>query len=183
MHTSPPARTAEVVAPGSGHHVHFLNHLATIKHAAGPGDALSVVEFTAARGFGPPLHRHLDEDELFVVLEGELAFRSGGQELEGVAGSVALLPAGAPHTFQVLSEAARFTCITASVSGTPRFDRMVTALGVPTDRPTLPEPTYVDASHVADVCLEHGIEILGPPPAPLPDRIDHHEQTNREVAR
>lgn len=165
--TTEQARAPEVIAPGTGHHLHFLNHLATIKVSPGEDGALSVVEFAAARGFGPPLHRHLDEDELFVVLDGEVAFHSGDERTVTGPGGVALLPYGLAHTFQVRSETARFTCVTASRTSAPRFDRMVAALGVPTDTPSLPEPAYIDATHVADVCREHGIEIVGPPPAPL----------------
>jgi quercetin dioxygenase-like cupin family protein len=161
------ARALEVIPPGSGHHLHFLNHLATIKVSPGAAGALSVVEFEAPRGFGPPLHRHLDEDELFVVLEGELAFVSGEDRITSREGGLAFLPHGAPHTFQVLSGTARFTCVTASRTAAPRFDRMVAALGETVDAPSLPEPGYIDAGRVADVCRDHGIEVLGPPPPPL----------------
>ncbi|MFO7777259.1 MAG: cupin domain-containing protein [Nitriliruptoraceae bacterium] len=168
MHTdTTDARVPEVIAPGSGHHLHFLDHLATIKVRGGDDGALSVVEFAAPRGLGPPLHQHHDEDELFVVLDGEVAFHSGDDRLTTGQGGLAFLPHGIPHTFQVHSPTARFICVTGSRVTAPRFDRMVTALGVPTPRATLPEPGPIDPTHVADVCLEHGIQILGPPPAPL----------------
>jgi quercetin dioxygenase-like cupin family protein len=160
-------RAPEVIAPGSGHHLHFLNHLATIKVRGGEDGALSVVEFTASRGLGPPLHRHDDEDELFVVLSGEVAFHAGDDRVVTGAGGMALLPHGIPHTFQVHSETASFVCVTGSRVRAPRFDQMVTALAVPTATPTLPAPGPIDPGRVADVCLEHGIEVLGPPPAPL----------------
>ena len=160
-------RAPEVIAPGSGHHLHFLNHLATIKVRGGADGALSVVEFAAPRGLGPPLHQHLDEDELFVVLDGEVAFHSGEDRLTAGPGGMAFLPHGVPHTFQVHSASARFLCVTGSRVTAPRFDRMVAALGVPTAEATVPEPGPIDPAHVADVCLEHGIQILGPPPAPL----------------
>jgi hypothetical protein len=44
---------------------------------------------------------------------------------------------------------------------------MVAALGTPTDAPTMPEPTYIDPARVAEVNAGFGIEILGPPPAPI----------------
>lgn len=161
------AQRPEVIAPGAGHHFHFLGHLATVKVSSGGSGAMSVVEFTGPRGFGPPLHRHQDEDELFVVLEGELAFHRGDERLVAGRGTVAFLPHGVAHTFQVLSPTARFTCVTASLQQPPRFDRMVAALGDAVDVPTLPEPGYIDPSRVADVCQEHGIDIVGPPPPPL----------------
>jgi quercetin dioxygenase-like cupin family protein len=160
-----------VVAPDDGEHLEFLNHLATIKFAAGSSGSMSVVEFMASRGFGPPEHRHKHEDELFVVLDGELEFRTGGIEIRGGPGSLALLPRAEPHTFQVLSSTARFVNVTASNTMAPRFDAMVRALGSPTDRITLPEPGYIDPAHVAEICAAHDIEIVGPPPAPLPDGV------------
>lgn len=165
--TTDPRRIPAVLAPGAGDHLHFLGHLATVKVRPGSTGALSVVEFQAPRGFGPPLHRHHDEDELFVVLAGEIAFHSGDDHQVTGPGGVAFLPHGRAHTFQVRSATAQFTCVTGSRAGTPRFDQLVAALGEPTDVPTLPEPGYVDATRVADVCLEHGIEVVGPPPAPL----------------
>ena len=178
LHTgsaSPPWRDAvpngkpprPVIAPGSGDHVHFLNHLATIKVRAGHDGALSVVEFTAPRGLGPPLHQHRDEDELFIVLDGEVAFHSGDERIMAGPGASAFLPHGLPHTFQVQADTARFVCVTASRRSGPRFDQMVTALGIPTATPELPEPGPIDPERVAQVCAEHGIEVLGPPPSPL----------------
>lgn len=90
---------------------------------------------------------------------------------------MAFLPHGAPHTFQVLSPEARFTCITASLNGTPRFDRMVTALGIATDGPTLPDPMPIDPAEVAEICEAHGITILGPPP--LAPRVNRAARWSR----
>jgi quercetin dioxygenase-like cupin family protein len=156
-----------VLAAEEGEHFHFLNHLATIKVRAGDHGSMSVVEFVGPRGFGPPLHTHTEEDELFVIFDGELEFRTGDQRIVGAAGSYTYLPRAVPHTFQVLTETARFVNVTASPTTTPRFDQMVAALGEPTGSPTLPEPGYIDPVRVADVCREHGIDIVGPPPTPL----------------
>ena len=166
--TQDSARVPEVIAPGSGHHLHFLNHLATIRVSAGEHGSMSVVEFQASRGFGPPLHRHETEDELFVLIDGELALRSGDDRVTATAGDLAFLPHGRAHTFQVLSDTARFTCVTSSRAGAPQFDRMVAELGEPVDVPGLPDPGYVDATRVADVCRRYGIDVLGPPPEALP---------------
>jgi quercetin dioxygenase-like cupin family protein len=154
------------VPPDEGAHFHFLNHLATVK-VRGEGGVMSVVEFMAERGFGPPLHRHNDEDELFIVLEGKIAFRTGENEFIGSQGSYAFLPHATPHTFQVLSQTARFTTVTASRNGDPRFDEMVVALGESTPAPTQPVPAPIDPGRVAEICSYHGIEIVGPPPEPL----------------
>lgn len=156
-----------VLADREGTHLHFLNHAATIKVAADGTRSMSVVEFVGPKGFGPPLHNHVDEDELFIVLDGAIAFTTGDDRIETETGAMAYLPHGRPHQFQVLSDTARFVCITASNTTIPRFDGMVTELGEPTGAPTLPEPGYIDPTLVAAVNAKYGIEILGPPPAPL----------------
>jgi quercetin dioxygenase-like cupin family protein len=163
------ARAHEVTAPGSGTHLHFLNHLASVKVAAHGTRSMSVVQFTASRGFGAPLHRHEHEDELFVVIDGELRFFLDDDVLAGPTGSIAYLAAARPHTFQVVSDRAVILNVTASRTRAPRFDEMVAALGVPTDPHALPEPQPIDPGAVAEVCAAHGITVLGPPPAPLDD--------------
>lgn len=159
--------SAQVLAADEGQHLEFLNNLVTIKAAAGNDRAMSVVEFLAPRSFGPPEHTHRNEDEFFVVLEGEMKFLTGGQEILAGAGACAYLPRAVPHTFQVLSESARMLTVTAVFSEAPRFDEMVTALGTPTDDLVIPEPVAIDPMLVADVCRQHSIDIVGPPPAPL----------------
>lgn len=164
---TPDTRDPYLLARDEGRHAHFLNHLATTKVTAGQAGTMTAIEFFAPRGFGPPLHVHDDEDEILVLLDGEMSFTSG--EVDGVAttGGVAWLPHGRPHTFQVLSDTARFLSVTASTTGKPQFDRFVAALGTPTTEPTMPSPEEIDPGHVAEVCSAHGITVLGPPPAPL----------------
>ncbi len=158
---------AVVLAPGGGQRFSFLDNLATVKVAAGSARSMSVVEFLAPYGFGPPQHRHNEEDELFIVLEGELTFFLGDDRFPGAQGSLAYLPRAVPHTFQVVSDGARIINVTTSTSGLPRFDQMVAALGEPTERDGLPEPSPIDPGRVAEVCAVHGIDIVGPPPASL----------------
>lgn len=128
---------------------------------------MSVVEFLAPEGFGPPLHRHRFEDELFVVFDGEVMFHRGEDRLHGGPGAVAYLPRSHAHTFQVLTESARFLTVTAANRGVPRFDAMVAALGIATTSTALPAPMHIDPGHVAEICMQHDIEILGPPPGPI----------------
>ncbi len=166
--TLPSTDSPYALEMGEGEHGHFLNHLATTKVRSGDGSLLSVVEFVAPKGFGPPLHQHDDEDELLIVLDGEIAFRSGDNEFTAGAGGMAYLPRRVPHTFQVLSETARSVSVTSSETGTPLFDQFVETLSVPADEAVLPEPVEIDGGQVAKVGAEHKISILGPPPAPLP---------------
>ncbi|MCI4324814.1 MAG: cupin domain-containing protein [Thermoplasmata archaeon] len=46
-----------------------------------------------------PLHRHLDEDEVWYVLEGELAVRLDGREVRATPGRAVWSPPNVVHTF------------------------------------------------------------------------------------
>ena len=95
--TSVPSRRAlsapdpYLLATDEGTHFHFLNHLATVKVAGGESGSMSVVQFVGPKGFGPPLHRHNNEDELFVIFEGEMRFFTGDLEIVGRPGTHAFL--------------------------------------------------------------------------------------------
>ncbi len=155
-----------VLQRDEGRHHHFLNHLATIKVAGEPSGSMGVVEFLAPRDFGPPVHQHDDEDELIIVLEGEIAFQTGDREITASAGASAFLPHGVPHCFQVLSDEARFLAVTASATSMPRFDAFVAAVGTEAPAPTMPEPGPVDPQRLAEISAAHGISVLSPPPEP-----------------
>lgn len=157
-----------VLARDEGSHLHAIGQLATIKATAGETGSMTAVEVLADRGFGPPVHCHRDEDELVVVLEGEVAFRSGESEIIGSTGACAYLPHGIPHTFQVLSARARMLSVTASVSDTPVFDKMFEAMGTVSNEPTVPTgPVVIDPGELAAIGAAHRVDVVGPPPAPL----------------
>jgi quercetin dioxygenase-like cupin family protein len=67
------------------------------------------VEATADAS-GGPLHRHLHQEERFLVHEGVLRVRTGlfGSRLVG-PGEEIVIPPGRPHTFSVVTDSARFT--------------------------------------------------------------------------
>jgi quercetin dioxygenase-like cupin family protein len=75
--------------------------------AANTGGSLGLVEASLYGGFGPPLHVHRREDEAFYVIEGEIRFRQGDEELVGGSGTWVWGPRDVPHTFKVESERAR----------------------------------------------------------------------------
>lgn len=152
---------------GAGTHYHFLNHLATVKVRAGDSaSGIGAVEFAAPRGFGPPLHVHREEDELFYVLDGRVRFEldGGASVVHGERGACLLLPSEVPHTFCVESATARMLTVFAGRRSAPSFDAFVETLGVPTDEPNLPTPVDIDPGVVAEACARHGMQVLGPPP-------------------
>jgi mannose-6-phosphate isomerase-like protein (cupin superfamily) len=143
----------------------FLNTLYTAKINSEQTNGLfTAMEFLAPRNVGPPLHRHDAEDELFYIVDGELWLSCGDVQAVHETGAVVWLPRGLPHTFQVRSETARVF----QVSTPGGFERFVNALGEPTDQPGLPAPEPIDAAHAAEVCGQFNIQVLGPPPEPLP---------------
>lgn len=157
-------QTPLVLGQDQGEHWHFLNTLQTLKVGGAQTDgAMTVLEFTAPRGFGPPLHSHDLEDELFHVLEGEVRFTTGDVQETVTVGGTVFLPKQQAHQFQVLSPQARVLQVTTPA----QFDDFVRTLGSPAEAPALPEPEPVDGARVAQVCAQFGIQVLGPPPGPL----------------
>ena len=127
---------------------------------------MSVVQFDLIKGFGPPEHVHENEDELFIIVEGEVELRTAGERILATEGSVAYLESGIAHTFKVLSPRARLLNVTTVKGGqSPRFDLMVSTLGERLAEPIFPEPSTIDPGRVAEVCSAFGITVVGPPPA------------------
>lgn len=60
----------------------FLGGLVTVKAAgADTRGRVTVVEFVNPPGFAPPLHRHLNEDEMFYILDGHAEFHCDDTEI------------------------------------------------------------------------------------------------------
>ena len=142
----------------------FLNGLVTVGVANSDGhDGISVLEHLAPHGDSPPLHVHHDEDEVFHILEGELRFRVGDDELRAGAGETLLAPQGVPHTYRVESEHGRWLVTTARGN----FERFVRSVGRPAESDALPEPapepTPEQVEALGAAARAHNIELVGPP--------------------
>lgn len=151
-----------VLGPGEGDALWFLGNLVTLKatgaHTRGK---LTVAEFLNPPGFAPPLHRHLEEDEMFYVLSGTAEFRCQGQVLPARPGDFVLLPVGLPHTFLVgPDEPLRVLQITTP-SG---FESFARTAGEPATQRRLPDPGPIDPAALGHAAAQHSIELLGPPP-------------------
>jgi quercetin dioxygenase-like cupin family protein len=48
---------------------------------------------------GPPQHRHGQHDEGFYIISGTVRFTVGDEDHDAVAGTLVMVPPGAPHTF------------------------------------------------------------------------------------
>ncbi len=120
------------------------------------GGGFGLVEETAERGVGAPLHRHDDDAESFYVLDGSIAFYLGGQPA-AVAGPGAFvhIPGGAVHGFRILSDTARYLILT-----TPHHVDFYRAITVPTTKGA------VGGDVVKRACQEYGVSFIGPLPDP-----------------
>jgi mannose-6-phosphate isomerase-like protein (cupin superfamily) len=74
-----------------------------------------------------PLHRHLEDDEAWYVVEGRLGFVRGDERLEAGVGSAVLVPRGVAHTYwNAGAGRARYVIVM-----TPRVAALVAALHEP----------------------------------------------------
>jgi quercetin dioxygenase-like cupin family protein len=72
-------------------------------------------------GGGPPSHYHLNEDETFHVLEGRVAFLSGGEWHEVGPGGAAFMPRCVVHTFKNVGDQPSRMLIITTPSGIEEF--------------------------------------------------------------
>ena len=91
--TSQPPETL-VILPEDGDTIHAYGDTALVKLSGEQTNGSMVVAVgTSPPGGGPPPHRHRNEDEMFIVLEGKIRFLANGQWTEPLApGSHRLYP-------------------------------------------------------------------------------------------
>jgi mannose-6-phosphate isomerase-like protein (cupin superfamily) len=87
---------AFVVPSGAGERVGNVEFLALSDHT--PRFNLSIITMAPGRT-GPEPHTHEDEDDAFLVLDDEMTFLLGEEELPAPAGTFVLVPPGVEHTF------------------------------------------------------------------------------------
>jgi mannose-6-phosphate isomerase-like protein (cupin superfamily) len=147
---------------GEGEALWFLGSLVTTKATgAETGGRLTVVEFVNPPGFAPPLHRHLEEDELFYVLSGTAEFRCDGDTFSAGPGDFVLLPVRLPHTFIVGTDEPLRSLQITTPSG---FEQFAAEVGEPARARRLPDPGPIDPAALGHIAARHSIELLGPPP-------------------
>lgn len=87
----------------------------TILGTAETGGALSITYGEAGPFLGPPAHMHDHEDEIFIVLEGEMTFEVAGARFSRGPLGTAFVPRGTPHSFITGAHGAR--CLTVLTPG------------------------------------------------------------------
>jgi quercetin dioxygenase-like cupin family protein len=85
---------------------------------------------------GPPPHVHDQGEEVFYILDGEMALQLGDQVITGTRGQLVRIPAGTPHAFAVTTETARVLNFYVPAA----LDLEIAMLGTPATSTTLPPP-------------------------------------------
>ena len=97
------SRRAEpsILGPGEGHRVEARGSEMFFKAvAATTRGRFSLMERTLPPGGRmPPPHFHVDAEEAYFVLDGEVTFRLAGEEVRRGPGTFVLVPGGVGHTF------------------------------------------------------------------------------------
>ena len=90
-----------VVGPDDGETIQLgPTRMRIIEDGRTTGHRLGIGEITIApRTEGPPQHRHARHDEGFYVVSGTVQFTIGETTYMAPAGTLAMIPPGAPHTF------------------------------------------------------------------------------------
>ena len=119
------------------------------------GGAIAMWEEFISPGYGPPLHVHHREDEIFQVVEGDLLFWSEGQTHRAGPGTTIFLPRDVPHTFLNASNAVVRVVLTVTPGGVEGFFADIAA-----DQLTIPE----SMPELVQLAGRYGLEFLGPNP-------------------
>jgi mannose-6-phosphate isomerase-like protein (cupin superfamily) len=95
-----------IVGPGEGElaltgptRMRILEDGSTTSHRLGVGE-ITIAPHTD----GPPQHRHARHDEGFYVVSGTARFTVGEKTYDAPAGTLVMVPPGAPHTFANVSD-------------------------------------------------------------------------------
>jgi mannose-6-phosphate isomerase-like protein (cupin superfamily) len=148
MGAAPPASETVVRPKDEGEARWFFGMLATFKTTkAQTSGLLTTLEVLAGPGAASPVHIHHDDDEGFLILEGEVTFEVGDAVVTAGPGDFLLGPREVPHRFVVGPNGARMFW-TLTPGG---FEEFVRAASVPAEARTLPPPLEIDAEGFAEI--------------------------------
>ena len=154
---------AQVTFRGSdeGDAVWFLDNLITVKTSARDGARFGFLESRLPQGSEAPMHRHLDEDEAFYILEGVLTmFLEGGRVIEARPGAFVHIPHGVAHGFRAQTPIKMLV-----VCDSKGFCEFIRDVGIEAPRRELPPAVAPDVARLAAIAHDHRVELLGPLPA------------------
>jgi DNA-binding transcriptional MerR regulator/uncharacterized cupin superfamily protein len=120
------------------------------------GGAMCIFEFTGSAG--GPSHLHREQDEWVYVLEGQLEFHLGEQEVRLGPGESIFVPRGVPHVWAYLGdEPCRILNVYQPAGRMEDFFRSAGSFTEPPVHEAMSIPEMRAWFH------EHGMELVGPP--------------------
>lgn len=154
---SPGGLAWRIIPPAQGNPVSAFGTIIRF-HLGGGGTsgAYSLGLATTPPGVAPPLHVHTRDDEIFIVISGELSFHTpdGWRDVE--PGTVVYMPKGVPHTLRNRGPGPSQHWVLTAPSGFEEFYARAGAL--------LAAPGPPDREALGRTAAEYGYTIIGPPP-------------------
>ncbi|MFC5889976.1 cupin domain-containing protein [Kitasatospora sp. CM 4170] len=104
--TPTPAPAVAVVGPNDGETILLgTTRMRILEDGSTTGHRLGIAESVLAPHTpGPPQHRHARHDEGFYIVSGTVRFTVGDEDHDATAGTLVMVPPGAPHTFANVSD-------------------------------------------------------------------------------
>lgn len=113
---------------------------------------LTIFEYTGNVKGGPPLHIHLNQDEIFFIVEGSYTFKVGDDMHYLTAGDTIFLPRQVPHAFAQTSDTGKMFFIFTPSGKMEDYFRVIGNLTAP------PTP-----EQGAKIFADHEMKVVGPP--------------------
>lgn len=113
---------------------------------------LTIFEYTGNEKAGPPLHVHMEQDEIFFIVEGEYLFQVGDDKYNLKAGDTIFLPRTIPHTFLQLTDKGKMFFLFQPSGKMEDFFRAIGNLKAP------PSP-----KEGAKIFAAHNMKVVGAP--------------------
>lgn len=131
--------------------------ISVLLDSAATNGQLTMQRQSATRGEAPPLHKHLYEDEIFMLISGEASVWFDGERSELGEGGVLFLPRNVPHCYRITSERAELLMLATPAGMEGMFREIGHDLSVPKEPGTeiVPDP---------EVSERYGNIVLGPTP-------------------
>lgn len=144
-----------IVMPGDAKtHVAFGDQATFLLTGADTGGKYTMFRYVVSPGGGPPLHRHDDEDEWFLVLEGSGEFYGDGKWTTVPEGGSVFMPRGSVHSFRNPGNTPLVLLIHTSPSGFETFFARC--------REEFAKESGPDMDAILAIAAEHGIAFEAP---------------------
>ena len=151
-----PDPAPRVIPPEAGRTVTAFGDRLVIKLGdAETGGALTLAFATTPPGGGPPPHRHLAEDELFILVSGREEYLLNGFWTAVEPGTVVYVPRGTVHTFRNVGDSPSQKWTLTTSGG---FDRFFTACGEVFDAAAA-AGSAPDMGRILALFAEHRLEL------------------------